>query len=791
LLYLIFQGLHTKRHQLIYRMSESTTKENDITPAVAAPSTGWLSRRGDRVAFLAYTLLALAFTWPLVLQMGTNLRGASGTGDAYQNIWYMWWYGHALELGTDPSRSNLMYGLLPDVQVLISSILNGLLMWPVIKLFGVLAAYNFALLISFPLAGFFTYKLALEVLSRRAGSTWNRLAAFAAGFFFAFSNFHFARTEGHLGLLTVQWLPFYLWMLFRLRRQPNYFNAALAALGCSLAALSDLYYLGYFVLPVTVTFVAWFGLAERQQFWRWKTNLQYFVVALALGGAVILFFYRFFLTLDPDIRQSVGDASTDVRSLSANLLAYILPSGTNPLFGGLTAPVYNSFQTPFLIEENIFPGYVLYILALGGLFFKKIRAVSSGIYFWLALAALAFIFSLGPRLHVAGLELAFPPLPYRITYGLFPFLGNFRAPSRLSVIVILALAILAAFGLALLLEKATGWLASRVKAGRLRLSAGRTVAAPVLVAVLLALSLAETLPFGLPFKTAPVETPQIYREIAATPGDFKVLELPLDTNSQPLFYQITHRKRLVGGLATRISNRMTLSWDQATYLGMFNPAESSAVVTNGQALKAPGGPDIFPLDITFRQMLDENGIGFLTFHAGRDAFAWMRDYLIQQLGPPTYTETLYGQPLFGWKLLPLGKNLPGEVAAGQFRIRLGEGWNAGLGKSDNGQLLRLVQQDAQLLVTPGTPGKVTLNLTVTPYIRPQTVEITLNGQVVGKMDGKTPWQPFTTSLPLTLQPGQNVIQLHSAEGCLHPVDYIPNSTDQRCISFAVQNVSLK
>src|SRR4051794_27499656 len=101
-------------------MFESTTKENELTPTQAPAFPAWLSRWIDWLVLAVYALLAIAFTWPLVFQMGTNLRGASGTGDSYQNIWYMWWYGRALELGTDPSRSNLMYGLLPDVQVLIS-----------------------------------------------------------------------------------------------------------------------------------------------------------------------------------------------------------------------------------------------------------------------------------------------------------------------------------------------------------------------------------------------------------------------------------------------------------------------------------------------------------------------------------------------------------------------------------------------------------------------------------------------------------------------------------------------
>lgn len=764
-------------------MFESTIKENKENEIAAPPdhaALSWFNRRSDWLALAIYTVLALLLTFPLVLQMGSNLRGGATTGDGYQNIWYMWWYGRALEQGLDPSRSNLMYALLPDVQVLISSILNGLLMWPFIKLFGPLAAYNFAILLSFPLAGFFTYKLILEVMPLK-----NRLAAFAAGFFFAFSTYHFFRIEGHLGLLTVQWLPFYLWRLFRLRQRPGYLNAALAALGFVLAALSDLYYLGYFVLPVTVFFVAWFGLVDRKDFWGWKENLQYFTLALVLGAATSLFFYKFFLNLDTDIRQSVSISSGGVRKLSADFLAYLLPTSQNPLFGGLTAPVYKTFLSPYLIEEAIFPGYIVYILGLGGLFFRQLRSTRT--YFWLVLAGLAFVFSLGPRLHIAGNEIGLP-LPYQLIYGTLPLLGNFRAPARFAIIVVLALAILAAFSLALLLEKLPV-IPGAKNTGSRKLLTG-PVMAPLLVAVILGLSLAETLTFSFPFATDTVQMPQIYQKIAATPGDFKVLELPLDTNSQPLYFQMFHQKRLVGGLATRVSNRMALSWDQATYLGMFNPAESSAVINNGQALKAKAGPDIFPLDISFRQMLDESQVGYVTLHTGRAAFAWMRDYLIQQLGPPTSQETLYGETLLGWKLLPLGTNLPGPVPAGQFRIRLGEGWNAGLGKAENGQLLRLVEQDGQLLVTPGGEIQATLSLNITPYIRPQTVEVYLNGQLVGKIEGKAPWQSVNASLPLQLQAGKNVIQLHSVEGCLHPLDYIPGSDDQRCISFAVQSVSL-
>jgi hypothetical protein len=779
---------------------------NSTSPLRPAPVTtrplntvgSWLARRHNWLVLALYSLLALAITFPLAFQLDSHIRGGAPTSDSFLSLWYMWWYGRALEQGLDPSRTNMLYGLLPDVQVLISSVVNGLMMWPVIKLFGPLVAYNLAILISFPLAGFFTYKLADEVLEGRS-----RLAAFAAGFFFTFSTFHFYRVEGHLGIVTTQWLSFYLWRLICLQRRPGWRNALWAGLGLALAGLSDLYYLGYFVIPVTVFFVVWFGIAERRTFWRWP-NLRYFALAFGLGLAAIAPFYSAFLNLDPDIRQSVSDRASDVRDFSADLLAFFFPTAQNPVFGSLTAPLYNNFKSSFPIEEAVFPGYIVLALGLAALFLKTElgRPFRQMRLFLAGLTLTGFILALGPRLHLAGQEIGPAILPYNFIYGKLPFLGTFRAPNRLAVIVILGLSLLAAFTLTRFLETqhAKKALSSSPTPQHSALTPNggsqtgitqhfRFILHPSsFILLALALSLAENLTYALPMATDAVTIPQIYRQIAAEPGDFLVLDLPLGPRSQPLYYQTFDQKRLVGGQSNRISNRMSLSWDQATYLGMFNPAESSAVINNGQALKAPGGPDIFPLDLTFKQMLAENKIGYVTLRTSRPAFAWMQDYLVQQLGPPTSQEMVQGEKLLAWRLLPLASPAPAPVPAGSYRIRLGDGWNAGLGKSDNGQLLRLVEQDGKLLVTPGAAGPANLALQITPYIRPQTIEVRLNGQTAGRVEGKEPWKPLAINVPLNLKAGQNIIELHSVEGCLHPVDYIPNSPDLRCISFAVQAV---
>jgi len=106
--------------------------------------------------------------------------------------------------------------------------------------------------------------------------------------------------------------------------------------------------------------------------------------------------------------------------------------------------------------------------------------------------------------------------------------------------------------------------------------------------------------------------------------------------------------------------------------------------------------------------------------------------------------------------------------------------------------LRLVEQDAQLTVEAGKAGPVTLQLQPTPYTRPQLIEVRLNGQLVGQIDGSKEWKSIEASLPnLNFKAGPNLLELHSRAGCLVAADYIPNSPDQRCISFAVHKIGIE
>ncbi|MEI7554999.1 hypothetical protein [Candidatus Chlorohelix sp.] len=649
------------------------------------------------------------------------------------------------------------------------SVVNSFLMWPVRLLFGPIATFNLPVLISFPLSALFVYLLAGEF-------TKSRGSRFVAGFLFAFCSYHFSRTNGHIGLLTIQWLPFYAWRLFALLHKPNLVNCLLVAVGFALASLSDLYYLGYFVIPFSFIFVAWFGWFDRKKgFWN-LGRLKWLVLSLIAGAIITAPFYSVFFRLDSSMKEAVLVRTNDTISYSANLLSFFLPFPDNPFIGNLTAPIYQTFQGIYLTEQAAYPGYVLLVCGLFATFLKSIRRNETA--FWAFTAGLSFLLALGPTLKIGTWEIGLP-LPYNI-YTHLPFLNSFRAPSRISVMLALGLAILAALSLSqlqLYISQRSGF-------------GGKMWHA--IAAILIVVGLAENTNHSWYWTMTEVTTPEIYHTIAAEPGKFLVMELPLAPLSLPMYYQIEHQKPLVGGYLARSSNQMSLSFDQTPYLSIFNPAESSAVM-DGSAAKL-ANPEIFAIDKGFKQVLQERNIHYVilrSYEGGNRFYRWMRPYLEAQLGAPTWIDTTTAEenPLVTWKvdMNPVIE----QLKPGQLRIRLGEGWNAGLAKGEDGRLQRFMIQDSKLEIDAVNSGKSALSLRFTPVIRPQTLQVRLNGQVIGRVEGGKEWASFTASFQnLALKEGHNTLEFSSQEGCLIVNQYIPSSPDSRCISLAIQDVKI-
>ena len=184
-----------------------------------------------------------------------------------------------------------------------------------------------------------------------------------------------------------------------------------------------------------------------------------------------------------------------------------LPSDDTPIAGGY--PV-----------DALFPGLVTLALAVWGL----IRGPGRSRWFWLGLLVVAWVLSLGPRLYLAPGEPSSldATLPYAWLFTTVPGFKALRAPVRFDVLISLALAVLAGYGVAAL---GTIGRRSGTKSARTRERLWRVGIPALLVAFVVLESLVWPAARIEPVAVAD-EVPAVYRWLAGQEAG-PVLELPM------------------------------------------------------------------------------------------------------------------------------------------------------------------------------------------------------------------------------------------------------------------------
>jgi hypothetical protein len=502
----------------------------------------WLLRAIRVLA--AYLLLTLLMTWPLGAQLTKTLPDG---GDGWQFMWNLWWVKTAVvDLHTSPFHTSLLYypfgtNLYMDTL----TPLLGMVSIP-LQLLGVslITIYNLLVLSSFVLAGYGTYLL-VHYLTRV------RSAAFVAGIIFAFCPYHFAHLLGQLNLISLQGLPFYILALYKTwgaveppltddTRQPPgrhpFLWAGLAGLFLALNAYIEWTY-ALFLILFTLGFVAWQVLVARRGPGWWGSALR-----LGLVGGISLL-----LTI-PVLGPMLQEARTTTYAqmplqnsvwLSSDSTDAFVPSTFHPLWR-LTGPVLDSHYVGRAPAERIvFVGYTTLVLSIVGLRALRRR---KHVLFWGCTALAGWIFSLGPILHVWGERFFLGqriPLPYAGLYFL-PFFNILRVPSRFMVLTMLALAVLVGYTLATGLREQPRWWPKR-----LRPVAGAWLSAGAGVLILF-----EYLAVPYPMLPLDYQLP-FYQELAAEPGQFAILDLPLTPITIYEAYQTIHHHPIVGGYLSR------------------------------------------------------------------------------------------------------------------------------------------------------------------------------------------------------------------------------------------------
>jgi hypothetical protein len=501
----------------------------------------------------AYALFALILTWPLAARLDTHVPG-NGADDP-PLTWNLWWVQDALlRQGVNPFDCDfLFYPLGINLAFYTLTVLNGLLSIPLQAVAGLIPASNLILLSSFVLSGYGAFLLSEYLLSRSEGALRRTqrpnftalLPGFGAGLLYAFASSKLAYAAlGQWNIASSQWIPFYVLCLLQMGEEPRRWrHPLLAAIFLLLQAYAELTYASFLVL-FTALWAAW-QLATRLrsgQLWRLAGNL------VLIGGILVVGLLPVLAMMVPDL-MAEGDIFVEgggfADAFSADLAGFLVPTMYHPLFGSLV----ERFSFDHTVGQHLYLGYSVLALAVVG----AVRAWrrSSAAKFWTLSALIFWLMTLGPSLRVNGQDTGIP-LPFALVAQLPFFKGN-RYPSRYSVLFVLSLSVLVAFGLAAILRRRQTAPHSSVRS-----------ALPTLVGLaLMALVLFEHLSIPLPMSD--MQVPAVYQAIAdEMPGDWTLLDLPVAwrngfrvTGTQhPIimfeqYYQTVHGKRILAGNTSR------------------------------------------------------------------------------------------------------------------------------------------------------------------------------------------------------------------------------------------------
>jgi hypothetical protein len=254
--------------------------------------------------------------------------------------------------------------------------------------------------------------------------------------------------------------------------------------------------------------------------------------------------------------------------LSADAVGLVTPTELNPVLADNDASgqawraelrAVEMGEGRFGDINTAFLGWVTLALAAIGAFAARKKLAP-----WIWTAVVFGVLVLGPLLQVNGrfrfsLDNLLPegvtlPLPFALLHYI-PFVSANRAPNRNSVILMLALAVLAAYGVAWIMRA----LSRRGHTERRDTRSVISVASMAISGLLATLIIVEHL--AVPLPTTDARIPAVYRNIAAEPGEFTIMQLPLgwrnsfgvfgpeQTNLQ--YFQTAHAKAMMGGNISR------------------------------------------------------------------------------------------------------------------------------------------------------------------------------------------------------------------------------------------------
>lgn len=598
---------------------------------------------------------------------------------------------------------------------------------------------------SFILSGYATFLLVKYITS-------NIEAAFISGLIFMFCPYHFAHALGHLSLLNIEWIPFYVLFLLKTLKESKIKDAIYALIFLFLTAMSSIYYLCY--LFIFTLFYAiyriWSGLGAR------NILKSISLIIIPFGVAYSPFLYLM-------LKELIQAKSNYVYmggflEYSADLLAFFTPSIFHPIFKDLLLQFTTKYYV-YYAESIVFAGYTVLLLTILAVLKIKINDVK----FWALSSLVFFILCLGPVLHVNG-DYKFPfmghsiliPLPYAVLMHI-PIFSIMHVPSRWDIMLMLSLSVLSGYGCKYIFNYVDKIHNTRKK--------------NILFILICSMVLFEYLSVPYPI-TSSANVPSFYEQIGNEKKDYAILELGnVAFNSKYMYYQTIHNKKLINGYVARAS--------EPTFAFMtYTPFISQLMHTIEPNFSAT--EDILSQNYTDigQSILNYYNIKYIILH--KDALSeeqFDRAKLILQSSikddPADYEN---------------GTMLVYEAGKGQEKpfMALDKGWYGP--ENWNGVSTRWMSNDSKIIIYSGRNGEGILSFQAFSFYRPRVLEVYNGDILVDKKSIPASFDNFTLiNIPISIKTEANTIRLHTQEGCDEPCDTIKNQ-DCRCLGLAVQGI---
>jgi hypothetical protein len=375
--------------------------------------------RGAQLSCLAlFSGLAVVQTWPLATDPAHLSR--NDNADTVLNEWILSWVAH--QLPRDPLHlfdANIFYPdhltLAYSEPLIVQSLLGAPLAWlgasPVL-------VYNLVLLAGFALTGW----AAALVVARWTGD-W--VAGIASGLLLGF-NAHTLTRMPHMQALHAEFLPLALLALDAVLRKPRWRAALWLAIWFALQALTSIYLLVFTATALVV------GTLVRPEDWTadaFKRVAPSLVASAAIASAIVLpFLLPYWRINNAGFERSL----LEVGWYSGSLNDYwTMPSRVHGWIGSSAGG-----------STSLFPGIAGLVLAAWALADRPLA--DRRIRMCLAIGLVGFLLSFGPL--VPG---------YATLYSILPPLQALRAPARFGYLCIVAVSLLAGFGLSVIRKRFT------------------------------------------------------------------------------------------------------------------------------------------------------------------------------------------------------------------------------------------------------------------------------------------------------------------------------------------------